>query len=162
MVKNTPACWAARILFQATMGQHSQKSSSSSPQFPEVFFFIVNKICLWDLQTLITAWSNNSDSFLHPGGIENLAFMPDLDPTGTLHIPPWLSGSELDSSMVAPSPRAQVSLPRTPTNLRRLDPLRFSTGSRDSFMLESISDTQQTDSDDPTHPPHPPRDDGHV
>uniref|UniRef100_A0A3P9DL43 Sodium/hydrogen exchanger n=1 Tax=Maylandia zebra TaxID=106582 RepID=A0A3P9DL43_9CICH len=88
----------------------------------------------------------NSVSFVHPAGIENPAFI------------------ELDSSMVALSHRAQVDLPRTPSNLRRLAPLRISTRSTDSFTLENIPDTQQMDSDQlqpPPPPPRPPRDDGY-
>ncbi|XP_030596683.1 sodium/hydrogen exchanger 3-like isoform X3 [Archocentrus centrarchus] len=81
-------------------------------------------------------------------GIDNPAFMLDLDPTDSLQIPPWLLESELNSSMVAPSQRAQERLPRTPSNLNRLTPLRFSIRS---------SDTQQTDSDLlPPPPPSPP------
>uniref|UniRef100_A0A3P8NHF3 Sodium/hydrogen exchanger n=1 Tax=Astatotilapia calliptera TaxID=8154 RepID=A0A3P8NHF3_ASTCA len=107
----------------------------------------------------------NSVSFVHPAGIENPAFMPDLDPMDLLQIPPWLGESELDSSMVALSHRAQVDLPRTPSNLRRLAPLRISTRSTASFTLENIPDTQQMDSDQlqpPPPPPRPPRDDGYV
>ncbi|XP_058474351.1 sodium/hydrogen exchanger 3-like isoform X2 [Solea solea] len=71
-----------------------------------------------------------------PGaGIENPAFMPDMDPMAPLQIPPWLAEAELDSSTVAPSQRAQVRLPWTPNNLRRLAPLRISTRSTDSFMM---------------------------
>ncbi|XP_035765181.1 sodium/hydrogen exchanger 3-like [Neolamprologus brichardi] len=96
-------------------------------------------------------------------GIENPAFMPDLDPMELLQIPPWLAESELDSSMVALSHRAQVDLPRTPSNLRRLASLRISTRSTDSFTLENIPDTQQMDSDQlQPPPPPPPRDDGYV
>uniref|UniRef100_A0A3Q0SME1 Sodium/hydrogen exchanger n=1 Tax=Amphilophus citrinellus TaxID=61819 RepID=A0A3Q0SME1_AMPCI len=81
-------------------------------------------------------------------GIDNPAFMLDLDPTDSLQIPPWLLESELNSSMVAPSQRAQERLPRTPSNLDRLTPLRFSIRS---------SDTQQTDGDLlPPPPPSPP------
>lgn len=105
----------------------------------------------------IETWGPNSVSFVHPAGIENPAFMPDLDPTDLLQISPWLE-SELDSSMVALSHRAQVDLPRTPSNLRRLAPLRISTRSTDSFTLENIPDTQQMDSDQL----QPPRDDGYV
>uniref|UniRef100_A0A3P8NJ39 Sodium/hydrogen exchanger n=1 Tax=Astatotilapia calliptera TaxID=8154 RepID=A0A3P8NJ39_ASTCA len=107
----------------------------------------------------------NHISFVHPAGIENPAFMPDLDPMDLLQIPPWLGESELDSSMVALSHRAQVDLPRTPSNLRRLAPLRISTRSTASFTLENIPDTQQMDSDQlqpPPPPPRPPRDDGYV
>lgn len=113
----------------------------------------------------IETWGPNSVSFVHPAGIENPAFMPDLDPMDLLQIPPWLGESELDSSMVALSHRAQVDLPRTPSNLRRLAPLRISTRSTDSFTLENIPDTQQMDSDQlqpPPPPPRAPRDDGYV
>uniref|UniRef100_A0A3B4F6X6 Sodium/hydrogen exchanger n=1 Tax=Pundamilia nyererei TaxID=303518 RepID=A0A3B4F6X6_9CICH len=97
------------------------------------------------------ASSPKSVSFVHPAGIENPAFMPDLDPMDLLQIPPWLGESELDSSMVALSHRAQVDLPRTPSNLRRLAPLRISTRSTDSFTLENIPDTQQMDTAATTH-----------
>ncbi|XP_062343261.1 sodium/hydrogen exchanger 3-like isoform X1 [Osmerus eperlanus] len=67
-----------------------------------------------------------------PGaGIENPAFMPEVDP---LQIPPWLAESEADGS-VAPSQRAQVRLPWTPSNLHRLAPLRISNHSNDSFLM---------------------------
>ncbi|XP_060915523.1 sodium/hydrogen exchanger 3-like isoform X2 [Labrus mixtus] len=79
-------------------------------------------------------------------GIENPAFMPDLDPMSAVQIPPWLAEAELDSDMVAPSERAQGRLPLTPSNLRRLAPLRLSTRSTDSFV---IADTSAT------HPPPP-------
>uniref|UniRef100_A0A3Q3WSB3 Sodium/hydrogen exchanger n=1 Tax=Mola mola TaxID=94237 RepID=A0A3Q3WSB3_MOLML len=57
-------------------------------------------------------------------GIENPAFLPDLDST------------------VAPSERAQLRLPWTPSNLRRLAPLRISTQSTDSFMLADVPTLQ--------------------
>ncbi|XP_061597214.1 sodium/hydrogen exchanger 3-like [Cololabis saira] len=50
-------------------------------------------------------------------GIENPAFQPDLDPSPTLQVPPWLAEVELDSTAVAPSQRAQARLPWTPSNL---------------------------------------------
>uniref|UniRef100_A0A4W6EDD9 Sodium/hydrogen exchanger n=1 Tax=Lates calcarifer TaxID=8187 RepID=A0A4W6EDD9_LATCA len=77
----------------------------------------------------------NSVSPFHPAGIENPAFMPDMDPMTPIQIPPWLMEAELDSGMVAPSQRAQVRLPWTPSNLRRLAPFRASAQSNDSFML---------------------------
>lgn len=93
-------------------------------------------------------------------GIENLAFMPDLD--SSVQIPPWLAEAELDSGTVAPSQRAQVRLPWTPSNLRRLAPLRISTRSTDSFMLADTPATQQSSHEDlpppPTPPPPPPPD----
>lgn len=133
---------------------------------PDTFYY---KLCLQIVENNrshnIETWGPNSVSFVHPAGIENPAFMPDLDPMDLLQIPPWLAESELDSSMVVLSHRAQVDLPRTPSNLRRLAPLRISTHSTDSFTLENIPDTQQMDSDQlqpPPPPPRPPRDDGYM
>ncbi|XP_034455287.1 sodium/hydrogen exchanger 3.1 isoform X1 [Hippoglossus hippoglossus] len=96
-------------------------------------------------------------------GIENPAFMPDTDPMSAVQIPPWLGEAELDSSTVAPSQRAQVRLPWTPSNLRRLAPLRTSTRSTDSFMLADTPVAQQWSNLPPPPPPPPPpsdRDDG--
>ncbi|XP_036948831.1 sodium/hydrogen exchanger 3-like isoform X2 [Acanthopagrus latus] len=90
-------------------------------------------------------------------GIENPAFMPDLDPMSQVQIPPWLAEAELDSGMVAPSQRAQVRLPWTPSNLRRLAPLRNSTHSTDSFMLADAPAAQQRDDDELPPPPSPPQ-----
>ncbi|XP_037119185.1 sodium/hydrogen exchanger 3-like isoform X3 [Syngnathus acus] len=97
-------------------------------------------------------------------GIENPAFMPDLDSLGPMQIPPWLAETELHSSMVAPSQRAQVRLPWTPSNLRRLAPLRISTRSTDSFMQADVPVTQERDEDElppPLTPPPPPPSDRH-
>ncbi|KAG8004939.1 Sodium/hydrogen exchanger 3 [Nibea albiflora] len=78
-------------------------------------------------------------------GIENPAFMPDLDPMAQ---------------------RAQVRLPWTPSNLRRLAPLRISTHSTDSFMLADTPGTQQRGNEQlpppPPPPPPPHRDDDHM
>ncbi|KAM9340675.1 sodium/hydrogen exchanger 3-like [Symphorus nematophorus] len=90
-------------------------------------------------------------------GIENPAFMPDLDPMAQVQIPPWLAEAELDSSTVAPSQRAQLRLPWTPSNLRRLAPLRLSTRSTDSFMLADAPNTQQRDNEQLPPPPPPPQ-----
>uniref|UniRef100_A0A671Z2W2 Sodium/hydrogen exchanger n=1 Tax=Sparus aurata TaxID=8175 RepID=A0A671Z2W2_SPAAU len=98
----------------------------------------------------------NSVSLPHPDGIENPAFMPDMDPMSQVQIPPWLAEAELDSGMVAPSQRAQVRLPWTPSNLRRLAPLRNSTHSTDSFMLADAPAAQPRDDDQLPPPPHPP------
>ncbi|XP_035537678.1 sodium/hydrogen exchanger 3.1 isoform X2 [Morone saxatilis] len=89
-------------------------------------------------------------------GIENPAFIPDLDPMAQGQIPPWLAEAELDSSMVAPSQRAQLRLPWTPSNLRRLAPLRISTQSTDSFMLADAPAAQQRDNEQLPPPPPPP------
>lgn len=63
------------------------------------------------------------------GGIVNPAFMPDLDPIAQVQIPPWLEEAELDRGAVAPSQRAQLTLPWTPSSLHRLAPPRSSTSS---------------------------------
>ncbi|XP_042290772.1 sodium/hydrogen exchanger 3-like isoform X1 [Thunnus maccoyii] len=89
-------------------------------------------------------------------GIENPAFMLDQDPMAPMQIPPWLAEAELDSSTVAPSQRAQVRLPWTPSNLRRLAPLRTSTHSTDSFMLADTPATHQRGDNDQLPPPPPP------
>ncbi|KAM9384499.1 sodium/hydrogen exchanger 3-like isoform 2-T2 [Pholidichthys leucotaenia] len=95
-----------------------------------------------------------------PGaGIENPAYIPDNNPLDAVQIPPWLAEGELDSSTVAPSQRAQLRLPESPSNLRRLAPLRISTRSTDSFTVDDIPDQQQRDDDfPPPPPPYPPRD----
>ncbi|XP_008421159.1 sodium/hydrogen exchanger 3.2 isoform X2 [Poecilia reticulata] len=77
-------------------------------------------------------------------GIENPAFMPDLDPSSPLHIPPWLADAGLEVNQVAPSERAQM---RTPGHLHRLASLR------------SRARSGETDQDLPP-PPH--RDDDHL
>ena len=83
--------------------------------------------------------------------------MLDQDPMAPMQIPPWLAEAELDSSTVAPSQRAQVRLPWTPSNLRRLAPLRTSTHSTDSFMLADTPTTQQRgDNEQLPPPPAPP------
>ncbi|KAI3358127.1 hypothetical protein L3Q82_003125 [Scortum barcoo] len=99
-------------------------------------------------------------------GIENPAFMPELDPMSQVQIPPWLAEAELDSGTVAPSQRAQLRLPWTPSNLRRLAPLRISTRSTDSFVLADAHGAQQRDDEllppPPTPPPPPHKDDGNM
>lgn len=100
-------------------------------------------------------------------GIDNPAFIQDQDPMAQLQIPPWLAEAELDSSTVAPSERAQLSLPWTPSNLRRLAPLRLSTRSTDSFAMADAPNAQRRDEQQlpppPSPPPPPPHsDDSHL
>ncbi|TNM93068.1 hypothetical protein fugu_018470 [Takifugu bimaculatus] len=97
-------------------------------------------------------------------GVENPAFMPDVDPVAPLQIPPWLAEAELNSSIVSPSERAQVRLPWTPSNLRRLAPLRISTRSTDSFMEADAQTAPQRGRErrPPPPPPPPPKDSDHV
>ncbi|KAM4725375.1 sodium/hydrogen exchanger 3-like [Anableps anableps] len=94
-------------------------------------------------------------------GIENPAFMPDLDPSLPVHIPPWLADAELEVNPVAPSERAQMRLPWIPGHLHRLSSLRTSTQSGESFQL---GDEQRRDRDRDLPPPPPPphRDDDHL
>uniref|UniRef100_A0A3P9IYT9 Sodium/hydrogen exchanger n=1 Tax=Oryzias latipes TaxID=8090 RepID=A0A3P9IYT9_ORYLA len=66
------------------------------------------------------------------GGIENPAFM-----------------AELDSGGVAPSQRAQARPPLTAGDLRRLAPLRISTQSTDSFMMADIPDAHPKKNESP-------------
>ncbi|XP_014887058.1 sodium/hydrogen exchanger 3-like isoform X1 [Poecilia latipinna] len=83
------------------------------------------------------------------GGIENPAFMPDLDPSSPLHIPPWLADAGLEVNPVAPSERAQV---RTPGHLHRLASLRTSAQPGDTVRDRNLL----------TPPPPPHRDDDHL
>ncbi|XP_040045019.2 sodium/hydrogen exchanger 3.1 isoform X2 [Gasterosteus aculeatus] len=80
-------------------------------------------------------------------GIENPAYIPDLDPMAA-EIPPWLA--EYDAGPVAPSQRAQLRLPWTPSDLGRLAPLRISTRSNDSFAQADAPAAQQKDDEPPT------------
>ncbi|XP_023830955.1 sodium/hydrogen exchanger 3 [Salvelinus sp. IW2-2015] len=93
-------------------------------------------------------------------GIVNPAFMAEMDTMDPMppmqQIPSWLAEAEVDSSTVVPSQRAQLRLPWTPSNLRRLAPLRLSTHSNDSFLLADSPATQEGISELP--PPPPPQD----
>uniref|UniRef100_A0A8C7ZCD4 Sodium/hydrogen exchanger n=1 Tax=Oryzias sinensis TaxID=183150 RepID=A0A8C7ZCD4_9TELE len=107
---------------------------------------------LFSIKINLVKLGNDSGS-----GIENPAFMADLDPVVPLQIPPWLAEAELDSGGVAPSQRAQARPPLTAGDLRRLAPLRISTQSTDSFMMADIPDAEQRrDSFDLPPPPPPP------
>uniref|UniRef100_A0A8C8C8W7 Sodium/hydrogen exchanger n=1 Tax=Oncorhynchus tshawytscha TaxID=74940 RepID=A0A8C8C8W7_ONCTS len=99
---------------------------------------------------------------LSPGlaGIVNPAFMAEMDTMDPMppmqQIPSWLAEAEVDSSNMVPSQRAQLTLPWTPSNLRRLAPLCLSTHSNDSFLLADSPATQEGISELP--PPPPPQD----
>ncbi|KAL7826273.1 hypothetical protein AOLI_G00314820 [Acnodon oligacanthus] len=77
-------------------------------------------------------------------GIENPAFMPEMDTPP----PPWLTEAETDTS-TAPSQRAQRQLPWSPTNLRRLTPLRTSNRSTDSFVMADVPAAQDSPEERP-------------
>uniref|UniRef100_A0A8C7WCY2 Sodium/hydrogen exchanger n=1 Tax=Oncorhynchus mykiss TaxID=8022 RepID=A0A8C7WCY2_ONCMY len=80
-------------------------------------------------------------------GIVNPAFMAEMDTMDPMppmqQIPSWLAETEVDSSNMVPSQRAQLRLPWTPSNLRRLAPLCLSTHSNDSFLLADSPATQE-------------------
>ncbi|TDH03867.1 hypothetical protein EPR50_G00146370 [Perca flavescens] len=88
-------------------------------------------------------------------GIENPTFMPDQDPMTPMQIPPWQAEDEPDGSRVISSQRAQGRLPWTPTNLRRLAPLRISNQSTDSFAQADTPASQEKDKKWPPPPPPP-------
>ncbi|CAI5691328.1 sodium/hydrogen exchanger 3 [Oreochromis niloticus] len=90
------------------------------------------------------------------GGIENSAFVSDLNPMDSLQTPDWLAEGELDSSMVAPSLRGQASPPSSPIKMRRLGLLRISTRSTDTKQMNN--DQLQP----PPTPPPPPPPSGHM
>ncbi|XP_063041114.1 sodium/hydrogen exchanger 3-like [Engraulis encrasicolus] len=90
-------------------------------------------------------------------GIENPAFMPEMDTPPPMRNPPWLDQAATDASGVAPSQSAQRRLPWTPSNLRRLAPLRVSTRSNDSFAMADVLAVQE-DPEDSSSPPRPRQD----
>ncbi|XP_016106302.1 sodium/hydrogen exchanger 3-like [Sinocyclocheilus grahami] len=74
-----------------------------------------------------------------PGaGVDNPAFIPEMDTSPPMRNPPWQTETA-NNTAVAASQRAQGRLPWTPTNLRRLAPLRMSTHSTDSFAMADAS-----------------------
>ncbi|XP_046700045.1 sodium/hydrogen exchanger 3-like isoform X2 [Silurus meridionalis] len=94
------------------------------------------------------AIGGSSQSRFATGGIDNPAFMPEMDAPP----PPWLTEAENDSS-VAPSQRAQRSLPWSPSNLRRLAPLRISNLSTDSFMMADAPSAEESHEETFEEPP---------
>ncbi|XP_047238929.1 sodium/hydrogen exchanger 3-like [Girardinichthys multiradiatus] len=93
-------------------------------------------------------------SYRAGAGIKNPAFMPDLNPSSAMHIPPWLADAEPEVNLVAPSERAQVRLPWVPGH--HLPSLRTRTRSDDTFQVE---DEEQEDREHLHPPPSPPQDD---
>ncbi|KAJ8389420.1 hypothetical protein AAFF_G00119580 [Aldrovandia affinis] len=81
-------------------------------------------------------------SYMAGAGIENPAFMPDDESMGPMRTPPWVAAAQMEN-VVAPSQRAQLRLPWSPSNLRRLAPLRISTRSTDSFLLADAPSTEE-------------------
>ncbi|GAA6094578.1 sodium/hydrogen exchanger 3-like [Tachysurus ichikawai] len=90
----------------------------------------------------------NFPSTYTAGGIENPAFMPELDAPP----PPWLTEAENDAS-VALSQTAQRHLPQSPNNLRRLAPLRISDYSTDSFLMADAPSTEESHEEPFEEPP---------
>lgn len=71
-------------------------------------------------------------------GVDNPAFIPEMDMPPPMLNPPWQT-EPANNTAVAPSQRAQGRLPWTPTNLRRLAPLRLSARSTDTFAMADAS-----------------------
>uniref|UniRef100_A0A8D0G7H0 Sodium/hydrogen exchanger n=1 Tax=Sphenodon punctatus TaxID=8508 RepID=A0A8D0G7H0_SPHPU len=70
-------------------------------------------------------------NFTETSGIDNPAFSDDDGQSVYMRFPPWLSNEDT----VVPSQRARVQIPYSPSNFRRLTPLRLSNKSVDSFLL---------------------------
>ncbi|KAM9434549.1 sodium/hydrogen exchanger 3-like isoform 2-T2 [Clarias gariepinus] len=94
------------------------------------------------------AAGGSSPSRYATGGIENPAFMPDMDAPP----PPWLTEAESDMS-IAPSQRAQRPLPWSPSNLHRMAPLRFSDNSTDSFPMADTTPMEESHEEPFEEPP---------
>ncbi|TNN38846.1 Sodium/hydrogen exchanger 3 [Liparis tanakae] len=90
-------------------------------------------------------------------GIENPAFMPDLDPLAPGPIPPWLADVELEAAPpVASSQRAQLRLPWSPSDLRRLAPLHIGARSADSSAQAAAAPPTDNNRPHPLGPPPTP------
>ncbi|XP_056275743.1 sodium/hydrogen exchanger 3.1 [Pseudoliparis swirei] len=89
-------------------------------------------------------------------GIENPAFTPDLDPVAPGPLPPWLAEVELEAGPVAPSQRAQLRLPWTPSDLRRLAPLHIGARSTNSSAQAAAPPANNNRPRPPRPPPTPP------
>ncbi|NP_001106951.1 sodium/hydrogen exchanger 3.2 precursor [Danio rerio] len=84
-------------------------------------------------------------------GVDNPAYIPELDTSPSMRNPPWQTETGHNTA-VAPSQRAQGRLPWTPTNLRRLAPLRVSSRSTDSFAMPEPAADEETPEEKPaTH-----------
>uniref|UniRef100_A0A8C5QB64 Sodium/hydrogen exchanger n=1 Tax=Leptobrachium leishanense TaxID=445787 RepID=A0A8C5QB64_9ANUR len=71
--------------------------------------------------------------------IDNPVFIVD-EQNICLTIAPWLSNED----PVVPSQRARVQLPCTPNKFRRLNPLRISNRSADSFVMTDVTEQPQS------------------
>uniref|UniRef100_A0A8C5FW78 Sodium/hydrogen exchanger n=1 Tax=Gadus morhua TaxID=8049 RepID=A0A8C5FW78_GADMO len=86
-------------------------------------------------------------------GVENPAFMPDVENLGALHpAPAWLTQAPPEGGSGV---GAELNQPVTPRNLRRLAPVRISAQSPDPFQLDEI-DLQRIQSSQSPPPPLPP------
>lgn len=78
-------------------------------------------------------------------GIDNPGYVEETDSCPPMRTPPW---QRQTGSSVAPSQRAQGRLPWTPTNLRRLAPMRMSNRSTDSFMMADTNEEPPDEQDE--------------
>uniref|UniRef100_A0A8C5A9V6 Sodium/hydrogen exchanger n=1 Tax=Gadus morhua TaxID=8049 RepID=A0A8C5A9V6_GADMO len=106
-------------------------------------------------QQLFPKSSSSSLIFFFVGlvGVENPAFMPDVENLGALHpAPAWLTQAPPEGGSGV---GAELNQPVTPRNLRRLAPVRISAQSPDPFQLDEI-DLQRIQSSQSPPPPLPP------
>uniref|UniRef100_A0A4X2LSX1 Sodium/hydrogen exchanger n=1 Tax=Vombatus ursinus TaxID=29139 RepID=A0A4X2LSX1_VOMUR len=73
-------------------------------------------------------------------GIDNPVFSTEEEQSIFTKVPPWLSSEET----VVPSQRARVQIPYSPSNFRRLTPIRLSAKSVDSFLLADSPEEQSS------------------
>ncbi|KAE8597531.1 hypothetical protein XENTR_v10016499 [Xenopus tropicalis] len=71
-------------------------------------------------------------------GIDNPVFSADDEEDISFNFAPWFSNEDA----VAPSQRARVKIPYSPSNFRRLTPLRISNKSVDSFLTAGFAEEQ--------------------
>nr|DBA24714.1 TPA: hypothetical protein GDO54_012335 [Pyxicephalus adspersus] len=81
--------------------------------------------------TFLTSLTENKGNVDPTSGFDNPVFSSDEEQNIPMKFAPWLYNEDA----VALSQRAQVQIPYSPNNLRRLTPLRISNRSVDSFLI---------------------------
>ncbi|KAM9307690.1 sodium/hydrogen exchanger 3 [Gastrophryne carolinensis] len=89
--------------------------------------------------TFLTSLTKNIKGNPDPAfGIDNPVLSPDDEQNNSSMFKPWLYNEDV----VVPSERAQVQIPYSPNNFRRLTPLRISTRLVDSFLIADGAEEQ--------------------
>ncbi|XP_040289047.1 sodium/hydrogen exchanger 3 isoform X2 [Bufo bufo] len=87
----------------------------------------------------ITFLTNITESKGDPAfGIDNPVFSTDDEQNMSMKFTPWLYNEDV----VVPSQRARIQIPCSPSNFRRLTPLRISNRSVDSFFINDGTEEQ--------------------